>query len=140
MKKYFIEYSGKHIEVIADTYYFDNLMICFTIKDVVVFMVNKNLLESVSVGTNELNYNDIDLSKLITDSFMTELRIEDSTLGDADSYRIALDIILGYNNKLTQFGNYNKNFYPSIKDAKNKLTRDFIYDAIKTYLKEKLNH
>jgi hypothetical protein len=56
MKKYFIEYSGKHIEVIADRYYLDDLMIYFTLKDIVVFMVNKNLIESVSVGTENLNH------------------------------------------------------------------------------------
>jgi hypothetical protein len=139
MKKYYITYSDKEETVIADSYMFDDTFLHFSIKGKVIFMVNKSLIISMSVSTEEMSYNDIDLSKLITDSFMTELRIEDSTLGDADSYRIALDIILGHNNKLTQFGNYNKNFYPTIKEAKNKLTRDFIYDAIKTYLKEKLN-
>jgi hypothetical protein len=140
MKKYFIEYAGKSKEVVASSYRFLDDLMFFYVGEKAIFAVNKNLIESVSVHIEEIDYNDIDLSKLITDHFLTELRIEDSTLGDADSYRIGLDIILGVNNKITQFGNYNKNFYPTIKEAKNKLIRDLIYDAIKTYLKEKLNN
>lgn len=136
MKKYYITYSDKEETIIADSYMFHDVFLHFFIKDKVIFMVNKSLIVSMSVSTEEISYNDIDLSKLITDNFLTELKIEDSTLGNDDSYRIALDIILGVNNKITQFGNYNKNFYPTIKEAKNKLAKDFIRDAIKSHLKQ----
>jgi hypothetical protein len=136
MKKYFIEYAGKSKEVVASSYRFLDDLIFFYLGEKAIFAVNKNLIESVSFHIEEIDYNDIDLSKLITDYFLTELRIEDSTLGNDDSYRIALDIILGHNNKLTQFGNYNKNFYPTIKEAKNKLIRDFIINSIKSHLKQ----
>jgi hypothetical protein len=136
MKKYFIEYAGKSKEVVASSYRFLDDLIFFYLGEKAIFAVNKNLIESVSFHIEEIDYNDIDLSKLITDHFLTELRIEDSTLGNDDSYRIALDIILGHNNKLTQFGNYNKNFYPTIKEAKNKLIRDFIINSIKSHLKQ----
>jgi hypothetical protein len=138
MKKYFIEYAGKSKEVIASSYRFIDDLMFFYVGEKAIFAVNKDLIESVSVHIEELNYNDIDLSKLITDHFMTELRIEESTIGDDDSHRIVLDIFLSINNKLTQFGNYNKHFYPTIKEAKNKLIRDFICDAIKTHLKKSL--
>ena len=133
MKKYYIEYSGKNKEIIADRYYFDDLIIYFTIKDIVVFMVNKNLIESVSVGTDELNYQDIDLSKLLTDNLAAEFTIDDN-----DKYYTAkLNVYYGSDNTLTQSGDFNKKYFATEKKVKNKLTQDFIINAIKLQLTHK---
>ena len=131
MKKYFIEYSGKNKEVIADRYYFDDLIIYFTLKDIVVFAVNKNLLESVSVGTNELNYHDIDLSKVVTDNIATEYIIENND----ESYTARFNFYCGPDKTFSHFGKYNKKYYPNEKEVKNKLTKELIINAIKSHLK-----
>jgi hypothetical protein len=131
MKKYFIEYSGKDKEVIADRYYFDDLIIYFTLKDIVVFAVNKNLLESVSVATEELNYTDIDLSKVLTDNLAAEYTIDDKD----EYYKARLNVYYDSYNSVSQSGEFNKKYFPNERKVKNKLTQDFIINAIKSHLK-----
>lgn len=140
MKKYFIEYAGQSKEIAATSYSIGLDFMYFYRGLNLIFAVNTKIIESVTVSTEEISYKDIDLLELITHNFMTEVNIEDSTIADADSYRIALDIILGIDNKFNFRGNYNKNFYPTIKDAKNKLAKDFICEAIKTHIKNLLNN
>jgi hypothetical protein len=131
MKKYYIEYSGKNKEVIADRYYFDDLIIYFTLKDIVVFAVNKNLLESVSVGTEEINYNDIDLSKLLTDNIEAEFTIDDND----KYYKARLNVYFSFDDSVSRSGEFNKKCFPNERKVKNKLTQDFIINAIKSHLK-----
>jgi hypothetical protein len=136
MRKYYITYSDKEETIIADNYMFDDTFLHFSIKGKVIFMVNKSLIVSMSVSTEEISYNDIDLSKFITDNFASEFIFNDDvTIGNSDYYSAALNIILGVDNQLKQFGNFNKKCFATTKDVKNKLTKDFIINAIKSHLK-----
>jgi hypothetical protein len=136
MKKYYITYSDKEETVIADSYMFDDTFLHFSIKGKVIFMVNKSLVISMSASSEEISYNDIDLSKLLTDNFAAEfVFFDDEVIGNADYYSATLNIFFGVDNVIKQFGNFNKKCYPTIKEVKNKLTKDFIINAIKSHKK-----
>jgi len=138
MKKYFIEYDGKTKEVVATSYTIAHDLIFFYVGENAIFSVNKNLIESISISTEDIGYNDIDLYKFIIDNFASEFIFwDDFTIGNADYYSAELKIILGIDNELKQFGNFNKKCFPTKKDVKNKLTKDFIINAIKSHLKNK---
>ena len=132
MKKYYITYSDKQETIIADSYAFDDTFLHFSIKGKVIFMVNKSLILSMSVSTEKISYNDIDLFKLLTDNFITEYNIDEKD----EYFEGRLDVHFYPDNIVSSYGQFNKKFYPNEKKVKNTLTKDIIIRSIKSLPKK----